>query len=296
MFGAFLAVSVLVGLTSVVAQIVVPLAAHMATDETRGKVVGQVMSGLLLGILLARSASSFVANWFGWRAIYVVSAVIMIALVVALRRLLPEYRPTHVSGYRDLLVSTLELPRQLPVLRWRAVSQACMFGAFTVYWTGIAYELVGAHHLSQAQIGVFALVGAAGAASAPIAGRLADRGHGRAASGAAIALAAAALVLAALGASSIVLLALAGILLDLAVQCHQVMSQQEIYALRGEARARINTVYMTTVFIGGAIASAVAGALHSAYGWTGMCWFGAALPVLGLILWTARLRPSQAAR
>ncbi len=143
---------------------------------------------------------------------------------------------------------------------------------------------------------IFALVGAAGAASAPIAGRLADRGHGRAASGAAIALAAAALVLAALGASSIVLLALAGILLDLAVQCHQVMSQQEIYALRGEARARINTVYMTTVFIGGAIASAVAGALHSAYGWTGMCWFGAALPVLGLILWTAKLRPSHAAR
>lgn len=294
-FGVFLAVSVLVGLTSVVAQIVVPLAAHMAPDESRGKVVGQVMSGLLLGILLARSAASFVANWFGWRAIYFISAALMVVLVVVLRRLLPQYRPSHVAGYRDLLASTVKLPGQLPVLRWRALCQACMFGAFTVYWTGIAYELVGEHHLTQAQIGIFALVGAAGAAAAPLGGWLADRGHGRSASGAVIALAAAALVLAALGHGSIVLLALAGVLLDLAVQCHQVMSQQEIYALRGEARARINTVYMTTVFVGGAIASAIAGALHSAYGWTGMCWFGAALPVAGLVLWTARLRPTRTA-
>jgi len=179
------------------------------------------------------------------------------------------------------------------LLRWRAISQACMFGAFTVYWTGIAYELVGEHNLTQAQIGIFALVGAAGAAAAPLGGWLADHGHGRSASGAMIALAGAALVLAALGHGSLVLLALAGVLLDLAVQCHQVMSQQEIYALRGEARARINTVYMTTVFVGGAIASAVAGALHSVYGWTGMCWFGAALPVAGLVLWTARLRPRR---
>ncbi len=295
-FAVFLAISVLVGLTSVVAQIVVPLAAHMAPDESRGKIVGQVMSGLLLGILLARSASSFVANWFGWRAIYLVSAVLMVVLVVVLRRMLPEYRPHHVDGYRELLVTTLRLPRELPVLRWRALSQAAMFGAFTVYWTGIAYELVGEHHLTQAEIGVFALVGAAGAAAAPLGGRLADRGHGRSASGAAIALAAIALALAAVGHSSIVVLALAGVLLDLAVQCHQVMSQQEIYSLRSEARARINTVYMTTVFVGGAISSAIAGVLDSTYGWAGMCWFGAALPLLGLVLWTARLRPTRTAR
>jgi predicted MFS family arabinose efflux permease len=294
-FAVFLAISVLVGLTSVVAQIVVPLAAHMAPDESRGKVVGQVMSGLLLGILLARSASSFVANWFGWRAIYFVSAALMVVLVVVLRQLLPEYRPSHVSGYRELLATTLRLPRELPVLRWRALNQAAMFGAFTVYWTGIAYELIDEHHLTQAEIGLFALVGAAGAAAAPLGGRLADRGHGRSASGAAIALAAIALVLAAVGHSSIVVLALAGVLLDLAVQCHQVMSQQEIYSLRSEARARINTVYMTTVFVGGAIASAIAGVLHSAYGWTGMCWFGAALPLLGLVLWTVRLRPTRTA-
>jgi predicted MFS family arabinose efflux permease len=282
-FWLFLVVSVLVGVTSVVAQIVVPLAAHMAPDATRGKVVGQVMSGLLLGILLARSAASFVADWLGWRAIYLISAAVM----------LPEYRPSHVAGYRELLASTLRLPRELPVLRWRAIDQACMFGAFTAFWTGIAYELISDHGFSQAQIGIFALVGAAGAAAAPLGGWLADRGHGRSASGAALLLGAAALVLAVLGAHSIVLLALAGVLLDLAVQCHQVMSQQEIYALRGEARARINTVYMTTVFVGGAISSALAGVLHSGYGWAGMCWFGAVLPLIGFAVWAARLRPSQ---
>lgn len=290
-FGVFLAISVLVGVTSVVAQIVVPLAAHLAPDATRGKVVGQVMSGLLLGILLARSVASFLAEWLGWRAIYVVSAVLMLVLVVVLRRLLAEYRPAHVAGYRDLLATTVRLPRELPVLRWRALTQACMFGAFTCFWTGIAYELIDEHQLNQAQIGGFALVGAAGAAAAPLAGRVADRGHGRAASGAALGLAAAAMVLAAVGSASIVLLALGGVLLDFAVQSHQVMGQQEIYGLRAEMRARINTVYMTGVFVGGAIASLVAGLLHSAYGWAGMCWFGACLPLAGLALWVVRLRP-----
>ena len=295
-FGLFLAVSVLVGVTSVVAQIVVPLAAHLAPDATRGKVVGQVMSGLLLGILLARSVASFLAEWLGWRAIYLVSAGLMLVLVFALRRLLPEYRPAHVAGYRQLLATTMRLPRELPVLRWRALTQACMFGAFTCYWTGIAYELIDEHHLNQAQIGVFALVGAAGAAAAPVAGRIADRGHGRAASGAALGLASAAMVLATLGSARIVLLALAGVLLDFAVQSHQVMGQHEIYGLRAEMRARINTVYMTSVFVGGALASLVAGLLHSAYGWAGVCWFGACLPLAGLVLWTARLRPSLQAR
>jgi predicted MFS family arabinose efflux permease len=290
-FGLFLAVSVLVGVTAVVAQIVVPLAAHLAPDATRGKVVGQVMSGLLLGILLARSAASFLAEWLGWRAIYMVSAVLMLVLVLVLRRLLPEYRPAHVAGYRELLATTMRLPRELPVLRWRAITQASMFGAFTCFWTGIAYELIDEHRLNQAQIGVFALVGAAGAAAAPVAGRVADRGHGRAASGAVLALATVAMVLATIGSGNIVLLALAGVLLDFAVQSHQVMAQQEIYGLRAEMRARINTVYMTSVFVGGAIASLTAGLLHSAYGWAGVCWFGACLPLAGLVLWTARLRP-----
>lgn len=133
---------------------------------------------------------------------------------------------------------------------------------------------------------MFALVGAAGAAAAPLAGRLGDRGLGHHGSGVALALAVAAMVLADVGAGNLILLALAGVLLDLAVQSHQVFSQREIYGLRSDARARVNTVFMTTVFLGGALASGISGVLHDDYGWPGAALFGAALPLVGLVIWT----------
>lgn len=293
-FGVFAAVAVLVGITSVVAQILVPLAAHLAPPEQRGSFVGKVMSGLLLGVVLARSVSSVLADALGWRTIYFVSAGLMLALAAVLRRMLPARAPEHRDGYRALLASVVRLVRTEPVLRARALCQGSMFGAFSVFWTAIAYELIDEHGLSQTAIAVFALVGAAGAAAATIGGRIADGGRGRAVSGLMLLLGSAALVLAGLGHASVVLLAVAAVLLDLAVQCHQVMSQHEIYALHPDARARVNTVFMTTVFVCGAIASAVTGVLHGAYGWTGVCWFGAALPLLGLLVWTLSLRPSLA--
>jgi predicted MFS family arabinose efflux permease len=155
-----------------------------------------------------------------------------------------------------------------------------MFGAFSCFWTSIAYELVNAHHLSQLNIAVFALVGAGGAAAALVAGVLADRGFGRSGRGVTLVLAVAALVLAGAGSSSVILLACAGVLLDLAAQGHQVLSQRDIYGLREDARARLNTVYMTSAFIGGSIASAVSGWLYETRGWTGVTIFGAALPLL----------------
>ncbi|MCF3136317.1 MFS transporter [Streptomyces olivochromogenes] len=295
-FGMFLAVSVLVGTTSVVAQILVPLAAHLALPDQRGKAVGQVMSGLLTGILLARTVASLVAELLGWRAIYVISAVLMLVLAVVLRRILPQHAPDHTTGYRTLLASLGELVRHEPVLRRRALCQASMFGAFTTFWTSIAYELVDEHHFGQAQIALFALVGAGGAVAAPIAGRLADRGHAHGASGAALLLASVVFLLAALGHDSVPLLVLTAVLLDFAVQCHQVLSQHEIYALRGDARARINTVFMTTVFVGGSASSAVTGALHTAYGWTGVCAVGAALPLAGLLVWAHGRRTTARTR
>jgi predicted MFS family arabinose efflux permease len=160
-----------------------------------------------------------------------------------------------------------------------------MFGAFTAYWTAIAYELIDHHHLTQNGVAVFALVGAAGAATAPIAGRLADAGHGVGARVVALVVAIAAMALAGLGASSLILLALAGVLLDFAVQSHQVLSLRDIYALRADARARINSVYMTSIFVGGAVSSAVTGALLDAWGWTGVTIFAAILPAAGALIW-----------
>ena len=285
-FGFFLAMSVLVGMTSVVAQILVPLAAHLAPERERGKVVGTVMTGLLLGILLARTVSSLIAAAWGWRTIYLVSAVLMVALSVLLVRVLPKRQPSHSSTYPQLMLSIGRLVREEPALRRRALCQALMFGAFSCFWTSVSFELIGRHHLGQVGIGLFALVGAAGAAAAPLAGRLGDRGHGRLGSGLALALAVVAMLLAGLWAGNLVLLALAGVLLDLAVQSHQVFSQREIYGLRADARARINTVFMTSVFLGGALATGVSGVVHDSYGWTGVTLLGAALPLVGLAVWS----------
>jgi predicted MFS family arabinose efflux permease len=284
-FWVFLAVSVLIGVTSVVAQILVPLMAHLAPPEARGKYVGQVMSGLLLGIMLARSIASFAAAAWGWRSIYAISAATMVLTSTALIKVLPARQPDHTARYASLLASTISLARTEPVLLRRALTQACMFGSFTAYWTAVAYELIDHHHLTQNGVAVFALVGAAGAATAPIAGRLGDAGHGVTARIVALVLAIAAMALAGLAASNLLLLALAGVLLDFAVQSHQVLSLRDIYALRGDARARINSIYMTTVFIGGAISSAVTGALLDTSGWTGVTIFAAILPAAGALIW-----------
>jgi predicted MFS family arabinose efflux permease len=219
----------------------------------------------------------------------------MVGLALVLRRMLPERRPEHTAGYGSLLRTVGTLIREEPALRRRAVCQAMMFGAFSAFWTAIAYELIDEHGFGQAGIAVFALIGAAGAAAAPIGGRLADRGWGRLGSGVAILLAALVMTLAGFGHRSVVVLAIAGVMLDFAVQFHQVMSQHEIYALRADARARINTVFMTTVFTGGAISSALTGLLHHRYGWTGACVLGTTMALIGLAVWAPsglRRRPA----
>jgi len=284
-FGAFLVFSVLIGITSVIVQVLVPLAAHLAPAGQEGAFVGKVMSGLLLGILLARSLSSAVADIFGWRAIYAISAVLMVGLSLLLRRMLPRYESEHRSTYAGMLASVAELVRHEPVLRRRAFNQAMMFGAFTAYWTAIAYELIDEHGFSQGEIAVFALVGAGGAAAAPVAGRIADRGHGDWASALMLVVASASFLLALTEHRSVLALAVAAVFLDFAVQSHQVMGQQVVYGLRPGARARINTVYMTTIFVGGTIASLCTGVVHGRDGWTGVCWLGFALPLVGLAVW-----------
>ena len=285
-FTLFLIMSVGIGVTSVVVQVLVPFAAHLAPPEQRGKYVGRVMSGLLLGILLARSLASVVAAAWGWRSIYLISAVAMIALSAVLWRLLPQHAPVAKARYGRLLRSTLRLVREEPVLRRRAMAQALMFGAFSAFWTSIAYELIDAHHLSQLHIAVFALVGAGGAAAALVAGKLGDRGLGRPVRGLAIALAVGAMVLAG-----------AAVLLDLAVQGNQVLSQRDVYALREDARARLNTVYVTSSFLGGSAASAISGWLFQTHGWTAVAIFGAALPLAagGIYLWELIRPPAPVA-
>jgi predicted MFS family arabinose efflux permease len=282
--GVFLVASVFIGVTSVVAQILIPLAAHLAPEASRGRIVGWVGSGLLLGVLLARTLSSWAAAVWGWRAIFFISAALMLVLAVVLARLLPARRPGHTGSYLTLMTSVLELVRTQPLLRRRAVCQALMFAAFSGYWTGIAFQLITVHGFNQAQIGLFALVGAAGVAASPVAGRIADRGD-RFASGIALLIGVVSMIVARFGADSVILLGVAAVLLDIAMTAHQVLSQREIYQLRPDARARINTVYMGSVFAGGALGSALAGVLHTHYGWAGITTAGIALSALSFLLW-----------
>ena len=293
-FGAFLVAAALVGVTSVVAQVLVPLAAHLAPAGSQGKYVGQVTGGLLLGIMLARSVASLAAAAWGWQSIYAISAVVMVVTALALARLLPRRQPRHSATYPQLVASTVAVARAEPVLRRRAASQALIFGAFTVYWTAIVYELTGQHHLSQAGVAIFALVGAAGAGAAPVAGRLGDRGYGKAGRGVAAALGVAALVLANVGAASLALLAVSAVLLDFAVQTNHVLSVRDIYALRPEARARINSVYMTSIFVGGAASSAVTGIIEQHWGWAGATVLATIMVAAAGLLWLGDLRRRSA--
>jgi predicted MFS family arabinose efflux permease len=281
-FTLFLVMSVFIGITSVVVQILVPFAAHLAPPDQRGKYVSRVVSGLLLGILLARSLASVTAAAWGWRSIYLISAGAMLVLSAVLWRMLPERRPATSVRYGELLRSTLRLVREEPVLRRLSAAQALMFGAFSCFWTSITYELTSAHGFTQLDIAVFALVGAGGAVAALVGGPLADRGYGRTGRGLAIGTGVAAMAVAGFGAHSVIWLACGAVLLDLAVQGHQVLSQRDVYGLREDARARLNTVYITSAFIGGAIASAVSGWLYQAYGWGAVTIFGAVLPALAM--------------
>jgi predicted MFS family arabinose efflux permease len=292
----FLALSILIGFTSVVAQILVPFAANLAPPAQRGAFVGRVMSGLLLGILLARTAASFAASAWGWRSIYLISAVMMLVLAVSVRLLLPARRPeSHGTSYRALLRSVGRLVIDEPILRRRVFSQMLMFSSFSAYWTVISYQLIAVAHLSQKGIGIFALVGAGGALGAPVAGRVADRGWGRPGRGVATGMAVIGFVVAAVFGHSLVALAVAAVLIDLGVQGGQVLSQRDIYALSDDARSRINTVYVGVIFIGGAISSAVAGLLHSTLGWTATMIYAASLPTLSALIMLERYRRGQSA-
>ncbi|HDY98979.1 MAG TPA: MFS transporter, partial [Pseudomonas sabulinigri] len=178
----FLTASLLIGVGAVAVQVIVPLAAHLASEERRGQVVGNVMSGLMFGIMLARPVSSFITDLYNWHAVFVFSAVVMLLLGVAIRVLLPPRAPRATLSYGSLLASMGGLALHTPILQRRAFYQAMMFGAFSLFWTTTPLLLAGpAFNLSQSGIALFALAGVAGAVSAPLAGRVADAGWTRSA-------------------------------------------------------------------------------------------------------------------
>ena len=282
----FLLAAAFIGLGSVAVQVLVPYAAHLAPEAERGRAVGNVMSGLMFGIMLSRPTASFIADWLSWHAVMFISAGLMVALGVVLRLALPRRHPPPGIGYAALLRSLWWLMRHMPVLRRRGLYHAGVFGAFSLFWTTAPLRLAGPFHLSQSGIALFALAGVAGGVSAPFAGRMADRGWGRRGRGVALAGVAASFALSHVGAGGTTLalgsLVASAILLDACMTAHLVFSQRDIFALGAEFRSRLNGLFMAIFFVGGAVGSATGGWAYAQGGWWLASAVGITLPAFAL--------------
>ena len=286
------AAALLVGVSSVVGQVLVPFAASLAAEHERGRVIGTVMTGLLLGILLSRVVAGLITEALGWRAMFWIAAALMVLTGLLLRRELPRVAPPAQLRYGALLRSVVALVREEPLLRRRMAYGALTYASFGVFWTPIGFLLAGEpYYFSDAQIGLFTLFGVAGALAARFAGRLADRGYGHVQTGPFVAATALSFLLLWLGEQHLVALALGVALLDLGIQGTHITNQSLFYPLRPDARSRLNTAYMTCYFAAGSLGSAAAAVVYTAYGWTGVCLLGAAFPAAGTVLWlTERTR------
>ncbi|QGY30270.1 MFS transporter [Pantoea cypripedii] len=283
--------TVVTGLFSVVAQMLVPLAATLAAPEKRGKVVGTVMSGLLLGILLARTAAGALAQLGGWRCVYWTASVLMILMALALWRFLPRYKQHVPLNYPQLLRSIFSLYAGNRVIRTRALTGCLSFANFSMLWTSMAFLLSAQPYgFNEGEIGLLGLVGAAGALAARQAGGLADKGKAKLTTSAGLLIMLVAWLVTALGAQHLLALIIGILLLDLAVQAVHITNQSVIYRHKPEARNRLNAGYMTSYFIGGALGSIIsANAFHHA-GWYGVCGAGVLFTLINLLIWWRNAR------
>jgi predicted MFS family arabinose efflux permease len=282
-----------IGLTSVMAQLLVPFAATLAPDAERGRVVGNVMSGLVIGILLARTFSGVVAQAAGWRAVFVLAAVLMVVQTVVLYVKLPRFRQSAGLPYHRLLASTLAIARDEPVLRRRALYGLLSFASFSVLWTTLAFQLAGdPFGYGDGIIGLFGLAGVAGAVTASVVGHYTDRGWVYWLTGGSAWLMLLGFVFLWLGRESVMPLLLGIVVLDVGTGGVHISNQSEIYRLRPEARNRINSFYMTSCFVGASAGSALAAVAYDHWGWAGTCVLGVTVSVAAVARWaTDRQRP-----
>ncbi|QAU22998.1 MFS transporter [Dyella sp. M7H15-1] len=278
----FLLAMFCIGFSAVAAQIVMPYASHLVAPEARGRALGKVVSGLMLGIMLSRPAASFLTDVGSWRTVFVLAAAGMAVLAAVLTLLLPARRPDPGLSYSELLRSMLQLFLRTPLLRRRAFYHACLFGAFSLFWTTAPLWLASpAFHLSQAGIAWFALAGVAGAIAAPIAGRFADKGWGHLLTGLAILIVASSFLMMHAGggfAVRIAMLVLSAVVLDFGVSMNFVIGQRAIFAMASEYRGRLNAIYIAIFFLGGAIGSAAGAWVFAQFGWACTAWLGFSLP------------------
>ncbi|MBW9088264.1 MFS transporter [Rhizobium wenxiniae] len=292
----FLVASLAIGLTSSAVQMIVPFAASLTPEEHRGRVVGNVVSGLMIGIMMARPVASFVTGLTNWHVIFFASAAVMVVLGFILATRLPKRTPRTQLSYGGLLASLGTLYATQPILRRRAFYQFCQFAAFSLFWTVTPLVLASsAFKLSQTGIALFALVGVAGAIASPIAGRLADRDLSRPATALGILSVGVAFLITHLFAegttAALALLTVAAILLDFGVAMTLVISQRAIYTLGADLRSRLNGLFMATFFVGGALGSAIGAWAFAEGGWLLASTIGVSLSVVAFVYFLTERKP-----
>lgn len=282
----FLIPATIAGIACVGAQVLLPMIAGMASVERRGRVIGTIMAGLLSGIMLARPVSSFLASYLGWRGVFFVAGGATFIVGLMLRALLPERHLAMKHSYASTLRSIVSSVGRYRPLRRRMSYQMVMFGLFSTFWTTVPLMLADKFNFDQRQIALFALAGAGGALAAPLAGRIADKGLSRIAT-IAVFLGAAVILPLTQGlmlAGSVIGLMIAAAIFDTCVHSNQIFGQRIIYALSETERARINSAYMTGIFLAGSIASALGPVLYENFGWMAIAIAGTALTLPVAIL------------
>lgn len=276
--------SFLLGVSSMIPQLLVPMAAHLANPAERGKKIGVIMSGLLIGILLSRTFSGIIGEYFGWRAVFYIATGLMLVMWIVIGLFLPEVEPDYKGTYKSLMASLVDLFKQEPKLRLAALRGALCFACFSAFWTTIVFLLKQNFNLGSDVAGEFGLVGAFGAIAAGLMGRLSDKMDAYKLSGITLALILVSFVIFYFSGHSIIGLIVGVIILDMGVQATHISNQSIIFALHAGARNRINTIYMVSYFIGGSVGTFIATQLWKNYQWNGVCITGGIISIVTLVI------------
>jgi predicted MFS family arabinose efflux permease len=274
----------LLGATSIIPQLLIPMGAHLAKPHERGKKIGFMMSGLLIGILLSRTLSGFIGAHFGWRAMFYIAAAIMVVMWVLIYFLLPEVEPDYKGTYKTLMRSLVHLFKSEPKLQLASLRGALCFACFSAFWTTLVFLLKQQFNQGSDVAGAFGLVGAFGAIAAGLMGRLSDKMDAYKLSTITLFLLLLSFIIFLFSANNIAGLILGVIIMDLGVQATHISNQAIIFSLNPAARNRINTIYMVSYFIGGALGTFLATRVWGTYNWAGVCAIGITLSVITIII------------